>query len=219
MPESQENTESSHNENSHNYLYWLIPSVIAMIMSVAFILYEIYFKTESWISDSIGLLGSIASLAGVFFALYQIKQANMQIKKVSKISVATQQAVENNRTEIRKFLSFSNMGHLIEIIKNTQNYVRSQDYKLAVILMQDIKDDMLRVNSELKEMLSDRENIMQEMITKINIDIQSLVSHSMQNKQQQNKQSTLKPDVIHKNLEEAREFIIKIESDLKQDKI
>lgn len=219
MPASQENTESSQNGQSRNNLYWLIPSVIALIMVAAFILYEVFYKTKGWINESIGLFGSIASLAGVFFALYQIKQANIQIKKVSQISEATQKAVENNRTEIRKFLSFSNMGHLIEIIKNTQNYVLSQDYKSAVILMQGIKDDMLRVNSELKEMISGNETKMQEMITKINLDIQSLVSHSMQIKEQQNKKMTLKPHVIHQNLEEAREFIIKIESGLKQDKI
>lgn len=167
--------------------------------------------------DVINLVCGIASLCGVFLALIQIQQANDQISSVSEIAEATKKAVLDNKREIRGFLSFAEMGHLIEIIKNTQNYIRKKDYSSAVILMQEIKDDLLRADSQFSELLKMLDIDMSAHIKRINIDINSLVTTVLQT--QNMKGTTLKPMDIHANLEDAREIVIKIEQNLKQEKV
>ena len=206
-------------ESKTNYnrnLYWIFGLTIGVIV-VWFILYKIFWDKIDLMGEIINLVCGIASLCGVFLALIQIQQAKVQISSVSEIAEATNKAVLDNKREIREFLSFAEMGHLIEIIKNTQNYIRKKDYSSAVILMQEIKDDLLRADSQFSDLLKLLNIDMTDHIKKISIDIDSLVSNILQ--VQNMKDSTLKPMIIHANLEDAREIVIKIEQNLKQEKV
>lgn len=141
-------TKTNYNRN----LYWIFGLTIGVII-VWFILYKLFWDNIDLMGDIINLVCGIASLCGVFLALIQIQQAKVQISSVSEIAEATKKAVLDNKRDIREFLSFAEMGHLIEIIKNTQNYIRKKDYSSAVILMQEIKDDLLRADSQFSNLL------------------------------------------------------------------
>jgi len=186
------------------FFLWLIPYLI--------------WPGKTWIGDMISVIGSFASLGGVILALKQIDQANTQINAVATVTEATQKAVIENRKEIRDFLSFSDIAHLIETMKNTQHHVLTKDYRSAVVMLQEVKDDMLRANNLFAEYLSLQDIDLPQHIKTINIDIDSLVHHITES-EDKGRKSTLKPNEIHRNLETAREIIIKIESSLRKERL
>lgn len=195
--------------------YWWIYIIFIIVFGIMFTLSQTIWKDYSWISNTMNVIGTFASLAGVVLALVQIKQTNTQIDLVSATTEATKKAVLENKDEIKRFLSYSEMGHLVEIIKNTQNYIIRNDYGTAVVLMQGIKDDLLRADIEYKNILDDHKLDITVLIKTLNSDIKSLVDFLMQAKKEKCVSVSLRPDVIHSNLESAREEVIKIESIIK----
>lgn len=196
--------------------YWLIFGVVAVVLVVLLCLALSVWKDHAWIKDAIALAGSLASLAGVCIALIQIDQTNRDVDTVARIAEETQKAVEDNRYEIKRFLSFADMGHLIEIIKNAQTNIRKTDYQAAVILIQEIKDSLLRVEAEFADDLTKMNISAERNISDLSMDLGSLADFIMKDP---SSTSSIDPKVIHKHLEEVREIIIKVETSIKQDKI
>lgn len=173
---------------------------------------------HEWLGEAISVIGSLASLGGVGLALLQINQANRQIQQVATVAKATKEAVDQNRSDIRNFLSFSDIAHLIEAMKNTQHHVLSQDYRAAVILLQDVKDNLLRVNDEFGSFITENGIDLIGYIRTLNIDIASLVNHITEI-EPKGRKTTIQPNAIHQNIEQAREIIIKIETSLRKKKL
>lgn len=202
--------------------YWWIFGIMLALALVSFILSETVWTKYKWIGNAISLVGTFASLAGIVLALKQIQQADTQIYQakeqidaVSKTTEATEKAVLANKDEINRFLSFAEMGHLVESIKNTQNYIRKKDMNSAVILMQQIKDNMLRVNSEYDVLLNDNNINLENHISSINLDIRAIVDDQLKVRKGSNDSSML-PNEIHHNLENTRDEIIRIETIIKK---
>lgn len=152
----------------------------------------------------------------------QIDQTKAQIAETKATSLSTQKlaeqtklAVLENKREIQRFLSFSDMGHLIEIIKNTQNDIRNSNYHSAVILMQQIKDNLLRVKNDFSEVLQRHGVNPQNNISDISIDIGSLAQDIMK---KPGVESTIDRNKIHEHLEDIRTIIITVENSIKQEK-
>ena len=203
--------------------YWIVFGIILLLLTVLFCLSITIWKDENWIGTVVGILGSAASLAGMILALMQIDQAKLQIEETKTTSIKTKElaeqtntAVLENKREIQRFLSFSDMGHLIEIIKNTQNDIRNRNYHSAVILMQQIKDSLLRVKNDFSEVLQKHSINPQVNISDISIDIGSLARDIMKNP---DIESTIDRNKIHEHLEDIRTIIITVENSIKQEKL
>ena len=196
------------NKISKNYVSTF--SILGFILIVAFAIGK--WNNIQWLSELVELCGILISLAGVVIAIVQVSQ-------VAEITVATNQAVQDNRKEIKNYLSFSEMGHLTEQIKNAQNHIRSYDYHPAIILIQTIKDNLIKANSEFNSLIKALGIDIHEIITNISIDIGNLVEHNIYVKQESPRQNELNPAEIHDHLEIAREAVVNIESQLKQKKI
>ncbi|MDE6702694.1 MAG: hypothetical protein K2K00_03350 [Muribaculaceae bacterium] len=194
------------NKTSKNYIS--IFSILALILIVAFAIGK--WNNIQWLSELVELCGILISLAGVVIAIVQVSQ-------VAEITAATNKAVKENRREIKNFLSFSDMAHLTEQIKNAQNYIRTNDYHPAIVLIQTIKDNLIKATPEFNNLISSID--IPEIITNISIDIRNLVEHNIYVKQDSPRQNELNPAEIHEHLEIAREAVVKIESQLKQNKI
>ena len=199
---------------------------LSVMMIVIFVLAKTIWKECSWIIELIGLLGVLLSLGGVVMALIQIEQTDVQIRQsaqeidnISKVTEKIQLAVKQNREEIKDFLSISDIAHLIESIRNAQAHVRQKAYSSAVLLLQMIKDNLLRTDSQFGSLIQELEINMPDIIKKLNIDIVSLTKYGLLNKEEQDEESSIRPDHIHKHLEMACEATIKIESSLKQKRI
>lgn len=69
------------------------------------------------------------------------------------------------------------MSHLVEKIKNTQNYILMMDYHPAVILMKDVKDELTRAYQDYGDSLKEQNIEINSVIKDLSIDIGSLASH------------------------------------------
>ena len=208
--------------------YWIIFIGIALLMTCLFVMSKTIWKQYLWLNDLIGLIGVLLSLGGVVMALIQISQADVQIRlsaqEIDTISKDTEKiklAVEQNREEIRDFLSISEIVHLEESIRNAQAYVIQGTYSVAVHLMQTIKDNLIRSQSQFDFLIIQLEINMTDIIKNINIDIDTLTQFGIARKKkgENGTGTSIHPDYIHRHLEAAREAAIKIESSLKQKKI
>lgn len=195
---------------------WIVFWIVAIVFIGLFVCDRYNSPDSSWILGLIGMMGSIISLLGIVLAILQIKQANEQIEKVSTIARATEEAVSKNRDEIRQFLSFSDVAHLSEVIKHAQNYILKKDYQSAVIKMQDIKDNLVRLNYEFEKLIDHEKISMTEIIKNLNIDIKSIFAHIELSDKTKSSLATLE---VHTHLEAARETVISIESSLKKQKL
>ena len=195
-------------------IYWIGGS-IALTIAVSLVI-QYQWPAQKWIIEMIGTIGSIASLVGVIIALVQIHQTNQQIKKVETIAQATSNAVESNKTEIRNFLSIVEAVRLIEKIKAAEFQIRKPEYALAHHLMQEIKNDMLRMHHTLSKRLAAEKIDLRPIIKNINLDLVSLFEEISPGEK---KTSQIKPRIISQHLEKAQEVIIKIETIYRNKKI
>ena len=138
------------------------------------------------INNFIGLAGSLLSLGGVLMALVQIRQADEQIQlsaaqihTVAQTTERIQKAVEENKQEIRDFLSMSEIAHLVESIRYAQLHVRQKAYSNAALLLQMIKDDMIRANYQYSDLIASLNLEVPATITKLNLDIESLTMNGL----------------------------------------
>lgn len=202
--------------------YWIAFAVVCTLLIVLFILNLTIWTNQIWIGTALGIIGSMASLVGMILALMQIDQTKIQIEETKAASLSTQKlaqetnkAVLENKKEIQRFLSFSDMGHLIEIIKNTQNDIRNRNYQSAVILMQQIKDSLLRVKNDFANVLKTYSIDPQTHIKDISMDIGSLAKDIMKDNEAE---STIDRVQMHDHLENIRTIIITVENSIKQEK-
>ena len=197
---------------------------ISAIMLLLFILSEV-FKWDT-VGNTISLIGVLLSLGGVMMALVQIRQADIQIQTastdiqtVAETTAKIEKAVEENKQEIRDFLSMSEVAHLVESIRYAQLHVRQKAYSNAALLLQMIKDDMIRANHQYSDVIASLKLDVPATITKLNLDIETLTMNGLYKAKDIEDKHPLRPEIIHKNLEAAREIFIEIETALKQKKI
>ncbi len=105
-----------------------------------------------------------------------------------------------------------------EVIKHAQTTLREENYKATVIMLQNIKDDLKRVESEWGNVKDTVKIDIHDTIKEIGVDISSLSSFSMI-KSDNNQSETLKPLDIHSHLESARDIIVFIETEIRKKKI
>lgn len=204
--------------------YWYIFGIISAILIIFLILAEVFWNDNNWIFNTISLACGLASLAGVVLALIQIGQAEQQIKQSEKeIQVlsnntdAINTAVMENRKQIRDFISLSEISHLIGMIQTAQLSIRTSDYGSTLFLLQQIIDNLNRINDQFNELLKEHKKGMTKTIRNVNDDIESLTSHLF--KIQRKEPSSLIPEKIHSNLESSREIIVFVENSLRKEKI
>lgn len=182
-----------------------------------FVLHRVY--PNHSIIELIGIIGSIASFTGVIIALFQIRQADEEIKIVGNVARATQTAVAENRNEIKQFLTFSEIGQLVEMVKAAQNHLVTKNYNAALIKLQDIKDNLVRTYHEhhLKE--RHKEEQFYKYIKSIGKDIDSLAKYNIGNEDDGFDIVETEANSMHHNLEVTREILIEIESIIKRHKL
>lgn len=204
--------------------YWLTFCLIGLTLPCIFFLYLVFWNDNqhNWIIDALGIFGTFLSFAGVILALYQIAQANRQLKNMITITEATEKAVKDNRDEIRTLISYADVAHLCEIIQNVEDHLCLNQIQLVLHQSRHIKTELIRIESQLSEEMDERKNKLNEIILTMGIDIQSMADHLINRKT--TKKSTendisLNLHLIHKNFEKARDEVVKIENELKNKKI
>lgn len=165
---------------------WPILIVVGVLLSGGVVVASI--KEVRWLVDLLTFLGIVVSFCGLMVTLGQVDS-------VKKTANKTKDAVLDNRKEIRKFLAFSDVGHLVEKVKHTQIYIRENKFEIANIYLKEIKDCMIRGRNEweLNELIilsSESENesetdkaeplpneVLQNLTATLRMDIESVEKH------------------------------------------
>ena len=208
--------------------YYVGLTFLILVMSIGIALYHLFWSNHEWIIDTVGAFGVSVSCLGVILALIQIKQAKLQIElaqrkidSVDAIAKATKTAVDSNKEEIRKLLSFADMAHLEEVVKNAQDNLHSKQYSRVIDLVKNIHRELIRVQSLFPDIPTKVDVNLQELIKNHGVDIHSLSDHIIKttSRGKENDKGTLKPEIIFDNLELTRVAVIKIEMELRKDKV
>jgi len=200
------------NKYLHIFVYHIMKmdskTKIGIRVIIVFVLCIItyFFRDKLNIITYISIIGSYASLFGIWISYEQIKS----VKDISKI---TQQSIEKNLSEVNLYLSYSDISKTIKIIYEIENYILISKLEPALIRMRDLKLALIQIsqNSRLiKE--DDKKKLLTTHITNLGIDIANVYSHIKD-------QGELDPKVINQNLENATTYLAELESKLKFQKL
>lgn len=196
-------------ENSIRLYY---TTAIGLILSVCVIIaVNVIWDKDSLAVKILEYVFGLASLTGVGLSLFQINQANARISRVGTVAEQIGKAVEDNREEIKNLISVTDAAHLIEVIKNAQSQIRKEDYHPAVILIQTIKDELLRHEASVES--NEDKSCLLSHVRDLNIAITSLANLQIANSH--GNQVTIDSAMIHNQLENTRETIVKVEQHYK----
>lgn len=150
----------------------------------------------------LSLAGSIASIVGILFAIYQI----LKIKSNTEI---TRISVERTRHDIERIFSIADITKSNETIKLIQDSIATAKYEIALIRLQELKLMII----EFKEIpLLDVGNFksrISELIITLGIDIISLHNCVISS------DTRFRPKVVLEHLETVSEMLTEIKAKLK----
>lgn len=150
----------------------------------------------------LSLSGSIASIVGILFAIYQI----LKIKSNAEI---TRISVEETRNDIERILSIADLAKSNETIKLIQDSIAREKYEIALLRLQELKLMII----EFKEIplldVDDFKSKMSDLIIKLGIDIISLHNCVISN------DNRFRPEIVLEHLETTSEILTEIKSKLK----
>lgn len=140
--------QSNRNRDYKNGWFWLM-LVVTFLIGIALIVLFIVFineeKPDQQRSLIVGFIGVILSYLGIAFAIYQIYQANRQIKKIADVSEATQKAIETTNTEIQNLHSVIDLTINIEDIKTVQDEITSSKYEWAHFRLRELQGRVIEI--------------------------------------------------------------------------
>lgn len=183
-----------------------IKIAIGIIMTFTLCMITYCYRDKLNIITYISIVGSYASLFGIWVSYLQIRS----VKEISKI---TQQSIEQNISEVNQYLSYSDISKTIKIICEIENYILISKLEPALIRMRDLKLSLIQISQNgrlIKEI--EKQKLLKAHITNLGIDIANINEYIMN-------QHQLDFKVIHQNLENATTYLAELESKLKYPKL
>lgn len=175
----------------------LVGGAIALGLSV--ILCLIVTKWE--IGNYISVIGSIASLYGIWVA-YQ------QIKSVGEIAEKTQTAVNSKLSELNSHLTFADLSRIHSMGKEIQAYMQSSKYEVALVRLRDFKEELVQLKQNEKLFKEDQLSRLNSSVIDLGIDITNLSANYK-------KKDQISNETIHEHLDDALSLLAEIEGILK----
>lgn len=150
----------------------------------------------------LSLSGSIASIVGILFAIYQI----LKIKSNSEL---TKIAIEDTRHDIERILSIADLTKSNEAIKLIQDSIAMAKYEIALLRLQELKLMII----EFKEIpllnVGDFKHRISDLIIKLGVDVISLHNCVIAT------DNRFRPEIVLEHLEATSEMLTEIKSKLK----
>lgn len=204
--------------------YIWIGSLLAVLLILTLTVYSVWGDDNKygWVPNALSVLGTLVSLSGLILALYQIAQANLKLKNMRSITDATKTAVDENRSEIRNLLSYSDVVRISDKLQIVQEHLSKNQIPLALHITREIKDGVIGLKSRVERNFPESTDSLDKIIRDLGVDIQTLNDHLIDKKRRSSKEeqkSTLNCKAICKNMESAREEIIIIENKFRNNQI
>lgn len=141
--------------------------ILSLSLGVAvFIAFITVDKTRTnWIESFLGISGSLASLVGIVYTIYQLFHLKMEADTIKTTSVETKQ----------KLLTLQRSGdlaHGIKLIQEIQGHIRQSKHELAIARIQELKISIGEIKATLTSHCD--ENAMNDHLQNLNLLISSL---------------------------------------------
>lgn len=180
---------------------YILIALLSILITVALLVIA-HKRNELNFINSIGLVGSVFSFAGILIAF-------IEIIYVRKISEESKLAIENAIDELFKSFSISDLSRNIKLITEIQNLVRSGKMEASLYKMQDLKSFLIQIDHV--NLLSEKydNDLHSKILTDLNIIILNLNSQLTGTKKDLDKMYTID------SLEKTSTFILELENKLK----
>lgn len=149
------------------------------------------------------------TLFGTFFSLVGLWLAYSQIKNLSSRSQEIQSAVEESFQRVNQILSVSDLSKAYKIIHETQQYLQTEKYELALLRMKDLKGILIQFKFNKELMMYTDDKIYNTNITDLGSDLNNLTEMLY------GKKSGLNFSKMNQNLENLATTITEFENKLK----
>lgn len=174
--------------------------VLLLAVSTAVTFYFTDRKVTGWGFGFLGAIGSNASILGIVYTLYQLYKIREETALIKETSEAT-------KRELFKLENFGDITRGISLIHETQNYLRSTKFELALIKLQELKIIIAENISITAE--GDQADELRAEKTNLNLLIASL------EKEIESQRSSIRIPKINGSLENIRDLLISLRIDIK----
>lgn len=178
----------------------IIGGIIAIGLGI--ILCLIVTKWE--IGNYISVIGSIASVYGIWVAY-------LQIKSVGEIAEKTQAVVNSKLSELNNHLTLADLSRIHSMGKEIQAFMHSSKYEVALTRMRDFKDELVQLKQNENLFNENQLNSLDSSVKDFGIDIENLTINYK-------KKDQISNETIHKHLDDALSLLAEIEGILKYKK-
>lgn len=187
----------SANKMSKVILYILILIIVGVCL---------YVVPEKY-KEEVAIIASAASIVGVVISICEV------VGLKTKTEVVTQ-SLNKARSDIEKFLTFSEFNELSKQIDEIEAYLRNNSLELVLIKQKELKDKLCVLRGYLKRtsLENDFEQKLNLYIKSIGIDVQTIHNAITQS-------SPIDSSVVNKNLEFIKELLNEMSGLIKSDKI
>ena len=174
--------------------------VLLLAASTAITYYFTDRRVTGWGFQFLGAIGSNASILGIVYTLYQLYKIREETALIKETSEAT-------KRELFKLENFGDITRGISLIHETQNYLRSTKFELALIKLQDLKIIIAENISIIAE--GDQAEELKAEKTNLNLLIASL------EKEIESQRSSIRIPKINGSLENIRDLLISLRIEIK----
>lgn len=178
----------------------IIGGIIALVFSAILC----YIVTKWEIGNYISVIGSIASVYGIWVAY-------LQIKSVGEIAEKTQAVVNSKLSELNNHLTLADLSRIHSMGKEIQAFMHSSKYEVALIRMRDFKDELVQLKQNENLFNEDQLNRIRLSVKDLGIDVANLNANYK-------KKDQISNETIHEHLDYALSLLAEIEGILKYKK-
>lgn len=140
--------------------------IIFVIILSLIVIWALSYDVCSSISDYISAVGSIASLYGIVFTLWQISQ-------VKRVTEAVSEAVDKKLEEIDSLIVYADVKRHIEICNSINLYLMSKKYEIAAIKIEQLKEVLINLKQSKDLQVKDIDAASSHIFN-LNVDLQSI---------------------------------------------
>ena len=141
-----------------------------IIVGLLLTLYIIGFKLkpeDKNLVNSLSIIGTMASFFGLAIAF-------IQIVALKEISVITQSTISDTKNKLMLGISISDVTEAIKLIAEIDSYIGNRKYEISRLKIIELREKLIQFKSsdDFKKIVE--ENILNEIIEKLNLQISSL---------------------------------------------
>lgn len=188
--------------------YWSFV-ILCIIVLVGCVFLHNKFQDKA--DDMISIIGSIASIAGIVFAIWQIHSLKSKTEAVSK-------ALKDARMDMSNLTIFAEINKHSQFINEIENYIRNDRFNEALITYKDLKEKLSVLSGYIKNKsdYSEEHNSLKVLVDSAGGNIKTITALVIKS---DSVLITIDKETVINNLEKIKSFLDETAGTLKGRKI